>query len=96
VLSRPACELARNSWGSAELTRSQPGGLGTGALPGLVARPVLPEVPEGLTYVGIARRAIAIWTPGIGETPLELVIPERHYSSLTSLADRTFRHIAWQ
>jgi hypothetical protein len=49
--------------------------LGTGALPGLVARPVLPEVPEGPTQVRTARRAITIWTPGIGETPLEVVIP---------------------
>jgi hypothetical protein len=54
------------------------GRLGTGALPGLVARPVLPEVPEGPTQVRTARRAITIWTPGIGETPLEVVIPERH------------------
>jgi hypothetical protein len=54
---------------------NQTGRLGTGALPGLVARPVLPEVPEGPTQVRTARRAITIWTPGIGETPLEVVIP---------------------
>jgi hypothetical protein len=53
------------------------GRLGTGALPGLVASPVLPEVPEGPTPVCTARGAITVWASGIGERPLEVVIPER-------------------